>query len=87
LGRAKRGLMLLKELKAKPHRIIFMDCELSLPNRYAIRTTTGNSIVSESKEIPFSPRYSNGSFAINEKTDGEVSDIEKEFDFSQIRIF
>jgi topoisomerase-4 subunit A len=87
LGRAKRGLMLLKELKAKPHRIIFMDSYLSLPNRYAIRTTVGNSVVVESKETPFSPRYSNGSFAINEKTDGEVSDIEKEFDFSQIRIF
>lgn len=86
LGRAKRGLMLLKELKAKPHRIIFMDCNLSIPNHYAIRTSNGKTIMVESKETPFSPRYSNGSFAINEKTDGEVSDIEKEFDFSQIRI-
>ena len=86
LGRAKRGLMLLKELKAKPHRIIFMDYNLSIPNHYAIRTSNGKTIMVESKETPFSPRYSNGSFAINEKTDGEVSDIEKEFDFSQIRI-
>ncbi len=86
LGRAKRGLMLLKELKAKPHRIIYMDSSLEQPNTYIIHTTNGADIQAESKEVPFSPRYANGSFAINEKIDGEVMSVEKAYNFSQIRI-
>ncbi len=74
LSRAKRGVMLLKELKAHPHRVAF--CQVIREGvTYELETVQGIT-----KEIPvetltFSERTANGSFMIDEKTAGEVATV------------
>ncbi|MDE1548442.1 DNA topoisomerase IV subunit A [Jeotgalibaca caeni] len=83
LGRAKRGLLLIKELKANPHRIVYMDAAPELDTIYEVRTTRGQNKELISKTIPFSARYTNGSSFLEEKEEGMVYSIRKVFPFSQ----
>lgn len=73
LGRAKRGLMVLRELKKNPHRVSFMsessDMEL------LVTTQSGKQLVIHSKDHPISDRTSNGSFITDEKQDGEILEV------------
>ncbi|APB31212.1 DNA topoisomerase IV subunit A [Vagococcus teuberi] len=75
LGRAKRGLMVLRELKNNPHRVY---ASLSTNNQnelLMVETENGASYTLDVKNIPVNDRTSNGSFATNEKTDGEITKI------------
>ncbi|MGI2326669.1 DNA topoisomerase IV subunit A [Planococcus sp. YIM B11945] len=75
-SRAKRGVIMLRELKANPHRVI------------AVTSTNGKDeilLVTE-KDIRFTlaptnlkpvDRYSNGSFVIDEGTEGKVNAVYK----------
>ncbi len=79
LGRAKRGLMLIKELKTNPHRIVYFD-DTPLPDtNYLIKTTRGKEKNVVCKTIPFTPRYSNGSSLLNERDEGMIQAIKKVF--------
>lgn len=79
LGRAKRGLMLIKELKTNPHRIVYFD-DTPLPDtNYLIKTTRGKVKNVVCKTIPFTPRYSNGSSLLNERDEGMIHAIKKVF--------
>lgn len=84
LKRAKRGLMLIKELKANPHRIVYLDSTLGSQNDYLIHTTQNTSKEMSSKSIPYSARYTNGSTVTYEKVDGTVRSVEKLFSYSQV---
>lgn len=75
LGRAKRGLMVLKELKKNPHRIQFMS-ESNATN-LLVTTQKGENIVVNSQTYPINDRTSNGSFIIDEKVEGGISAIHK----------
>ncbi|KAF1306168.1 DNA topoisomerase IV subunit A [Candidatus Enterococcus willemsii] len=70
LGRAKRGVMILRELKKNPHRVIYMGDgehkELQIKN-------TVEKIIS-TDDIPINERTSNGSFVLDEKA-GEVNSV------------
>ncbi|MDA9470333.1 DNA topoisomerase IV subunit A [Enterococcus sp. 5H] len=73
LGRAKRGLMVLRELKKNPHRVIFMA--ESSPLELLVTTQTGRQFTIESEKYPINDRTSNGSFMLDEKQDGEILEV------------
>ena len=73
LGRAKRGLMILRELKAHPHRIVYMgngeNRQLRLQNQ------KGEEQVISTDSYAINDRTSNGSFVMDEKQGGEVTSV------------
>ncbi len=73
LGRAKRGLMVLRELKAHPHRIVYMgngeNRQLRLQNQ------KGEEQVISTDSYAINDRTSNGSFVMDEKQGGEVTSV------------
>ncbi|MEH7097770.1 DNA topoisomerase IV subunit A [Neobacillus vireti] len=74
--RAKRGVVILRELKAKPHRItgfvIANEQDLII-----IETEKGYTETLKTADISYSDRYSNGSFILDEDENGKVSHIWK----------
>ncbi|WP_314061828.1 DNA topoisomerase IV subunit A [uncultured Vagococcus sp.] len=71
LSRAKRGLMVIRELKNNPHRVAYMG--ESVANQVIEVTTQNNTRYEfEAKDYPVSDRTSNGSFISDEKKDGLV---------------
>ena len=73
LGRAKRGLMIFRELKKHPHRLAFMTTETE--GELMITTTKGIEKELIISDVAISDRISNGTFAIDEKKDGEVFSV------------
>lgn len=73
LGRAKRGLMVLRELKKNPHRVIFMAESSTL--ELLVTTQLGKQFTIESEKYPINDRTSNGSFMLDEKQDGEILEV------------
>lgn len=73
LTRAKRGVMILRELKKNPHRIVYMgdgeDKSLLLTNE------KGSQLEINTDDWPINERTSNGSFAMDEKQGGKVIDV------------
>lgn len=76
-SRAKRGLIMLRELKNKPHRIVgfFATHE---NDTICFTTTKGETHQIFPLELSTSDRYSNGSFVIDADTQGEVVEVWKE---------
>ncbi|MEH7418893.1 DNA topoisomerase IV subunit A [Neobacillus drentensis] len=74
--RAKRGVVILRELKAKPHRIagyvVANEQDLII-----IETEKGYTETLKTADISFSDRYSNGSFILDEDENGKVANIWK----------
>jgi topoisomerase IV subunit A len=73
LGRAKRGLMVLRELKKNPHRIVYMG-----PGEHTMLQITnqkGQTVEIDTEQIPINDRTSNGSFVTDEKNGGQVYDV------------
>ena len=83
LTRAKRGLMVLRELKAKPHRVVFMDGEISSTSEYTIVATNGETKVVRPMNLTLVDRTSNGSALLGEN-DGEVKAVLENFDYSSL---
>ncbi|MBO0472764.1 DNA topoisomerase IV, A subunit [Enterococcus sp. DIV0840] len=73
LGRAKRGLMVLRELKKNPHRVSFMSESSSL--ELLVTTQNGKQYTIDSEKYPINDRTSNGSFMLDEKQDGEILEV------------
>lgn len=71
ISRAKRGLLVLRELKAKPHRVNLLIEVVETDNEIILSTTKGNNISFNPKDYAVSDRYSNGSFILDEETDGQ----------------
>ncbi|MTD38893.1 DNA topoisomerase IV subunit A [Erwinia sp. CPCC 100877] len=70
LGRAKRGLMVLRELKKNPHRVVFMAESSSL--ELLVTTQKGQQHIINPEKHPINDRTSNGSFLFDEKLEGEI---------------
>ena len=83
LTRAKRGLMVLRELKAKPHRVVFMDGEISSTSEYTIVATNGETKVVRPMDLTLVDRTSNGSALLGEN-DGEAKAVLENFDYSSL---
>jgi topoisomerase IV subunit A len=74
--RAKRGVVILRELKANPHRVIgFVIAKAE--DVIHIQTEKGHIETLRTEEIRFSDRYSNGSFILDEADNGKVTTIWK----------
>ncbi|WP_326717852.1 DNA topoisomerase IV subunit A [Vagococcus jeotgali] len=74
LGRAKRGLMILRELKANPHRVMAI-IPSNLNQHILLETNQGATYTVETNDININDRTSNGSSFIDEKKDGELVDV------------
>lgn len=73
LGRAKRGLMILRELKANPHRVVYMGNGETKQLRLQNQKGEEQLILSDTYAI--NERTSNGSFVMDEKQGGEVTSV------------
>ena len=75
-GRAKRGVVVLRELKSNAHRVIGVHY-VQENDQVTIETSKGVREVVEMKPIRVSDRYSNGSFIVDTDKDGSVDRIWK----------
>ncbi|OZU90208.1 DNA gyrase subunit A [Virgibacillus indicus] len=80
--RAKRGLIMLRELKSKPHRIrgFFVINE---NDTLCFQTANGKQHSIFPLELSLSDRYSNGSFVIDTDNQGEVTEAWKEASYQK----
>ena len=72
--RAKRGVVILRELKANPHRIVGFVVATDEDTLF-IQTEKGHIEEILTSEIRFNDRYSNGSFILDEDDNGKVTTI------------
>jgi topoisomerase-4 subunit A len=76
-SRAKRGVVILRELKSNPHRVVgFLTAKES--DSIVVQTEKGFTESIHTANIRFSDRYSNGSFILDEGDNGKVTTIWKE---------
>ena len=75
VSRAKRGVLVLRELKTKPHRIAAL---VPYAQNHVLHITTSSDrhVKIQTNEYPLGDRYSNGSFVIDTTTDGVPTSIE-----------
>ncbi|ETI66716.1 DNA topoisomerase IV subunit A [Neobacillus vireti] len=74
--RAKRGVVILRELKSNPHRIMGFVVAND-EDVVFIQTDKGHLETLKTAEIHFSDRYSNGSFILDEGENGKVTTLWK----------
>lgn len=72
--RAKRGVVVLRELKANPHRIVGFVISDNQDEIF-IQTEKGQTESFHSSDLKSSDRYSNGSFFLDEADSGKVMSI------------
>ena len=84
LTRAKRGLMVLRELKTKPHRVVFMDGEITSNNEYTIVAGNGETKVVRPMDLTLVDRTSNGSMLLGDN-DQEIKAVLANFDYSSLK--
>lgn len=72
--RAKRGVLVLRELKTKPHRIQAL-VEYGQNHELLLTTSSARHITIKTNEFPLGDRYSNGSFVLDPTTDGVPVDL------------
>lgn len=63
-SRAKRGVLILRELKKEPHKVIGVR-PITKEVNLSVITESGNEFIVEPMSYPLSDRYSNGSFIID----------------------
>ncbi|WP_042144618.1 DNA topoisomerase IV subunit A [Paucisalibacillus sp. EB02] len=81
-SRAKRGLIMLRELKNKPHRIVGFFATYK-NDSICFSTSKGERHHFLPLDLSNSDRYSNGSFVIDADTQGEVIDVWKEANYEK----
>ncbi|NYE04048.1 topoisomerase-4 subunit A [Bacillus niacini] len=74
--RAKRGVVILRELKANPHRVVGFEVANDEDTIF-IQTEKGHIETVVTSEIRLNDRYSNGSFILDENDNGKVTTIWK----------
>ncbi|AVM23994.1 DNA topoisomerase IV subunit A [Bacillus pumilus] len=73
-SRAKRGVLMLRELKKNPHRIVAVIAA-SLHDTLEIDMEKGATIPLDISTLRANDRYSNGSFIVDEEEQGEVTHV------------
>lgn len=79
-ARARRGLTMLRELKAKPHRVKGL-LVLYNQEKVFLYTDRENAIEVVPQGLPVSDRNSNGSFIIEPDLDGKVQEAVKDVEY------
>src|SRR5699024_3431226 len=77
---ARRGLTMLRELKAKPHRVKGL-LVLYNQEKVFLYTDRENAIEVVPQGLPVSDRNSNGSFIIEPDLDGKVQEAVKDVEY------
>ncbi|SEN48222.1 DNA topoisomerase IV subunit A [Amphibacillus marinus] len=75
-SRAKRGQIMLRELKGKPHRVIGL-IETATEDEVVLLTESGYEKAIQPMTLSVSDRYSNGSFVLDTDDAGEVEQVWK----------
>ncbi|QGV04558.1 DNA topoisomerase IV subunit A [Lactobacillus acetotolerans] len=75
VSRAKRGVMVLRELKTKPHRIVAIT-SYGQNHTLFLTTSSGRHMEIKTNEFPLGDRYSNGSFVVDTTVDGVPTRLE-----------
>ena len=78
LTRAKRGLMVLRELKSNPHRVVYLDGNITSKQEYVIVSTNGEMKEIRPMDLSLVDRTSNGSALFND-ADGLTKTVLKKF--------
>ena len=78
LTRAKRGLMVLRELKSNPHRVVYLDGTITSKQEYVIVSTNGEMKDIRPMDLSLVDRTSNGSALLND-ADGLTKTVLKKF--------
>lgn len=73
-SRAKRGVVMLRELKSNPHRVVGMAIAKAQDEVF-IATEKGNIESTNVINIRYNDRYSNGSFIVDETDNGKVKEV------------
>ena len=73
--RARRGLLVLRELKAKPHRIVAAIAILDQQLPLVIHTDQNKQVELTPVDYPLNDRYSNGSFVLDPQDVGQSSNL------------
>ena len=73
-SRAKRGLKVLTELKANPHRIIAV-VKAHADEQLIVETEKGVQEVLDVQALTRADRHSNGSFKVDIASDGAISHV------------
>lgn len=81
-SRAKRGLVMLRELKRKPHRVIGFTL-VDEKDVILFKTTTGAVHTIYPLELANSDRYSNGSYIIDTDEQGEVINVWEQAEYTK----
>lgn len=75
MTRAKRGLMVLREVKSKPHRLVQALEVESTQEVYELYTSNGELSQIKAVDVPLHERYSNGSQIVDEERFGELLNV------------
>src|SRR5690606_28806354 len=73
-SRAKRGVVMLRELKANPHRVVSVQA-VTGAEEIILETTKNIRLTLPAANLKPVDRYSNGSFVLDEATDGKVENV------------
>ncbi|MFD1030637.1 DNA topoisomerase IV subunit A [Metaplanococcus flavidus] len=73
-SRAKRGVVMLRELKSNPHRIVSIH-GVTGGEEIILETTKNIRLTLPAANLKPVDRYSNGSFVLDESTDGKVQEV------------
>lgn len=76
-SRAKRGLVMLRELKANPHRVIGIEVARNGEEIF-LQTEKQQIITIKPESLRFVDRYSNGSFIVDESESGKIKSVWKD---------
>jgi topoisomerase IV subunit A len=74
-SRAKRGLMMIREVKSNPHQIVASLLTNPDEQKVMIRTEKGETETIMLSQVRLADRYSNGSFIIDTDEAGEVCEM------------
>ncbi|EIT86654.1 DNA topoisomerase IV subunit A [Fictibacillus macauensis ZFHKF-1] len=70
-SRAKRGLVMLRELKKNPHRVVAVEV-IDGTTRFEWQSTKGDLGLIDPSELKWADRYNNGAFLVDQAEVGDV---------------
>lgn len=74
-SRAKRGLVMLRELKTNPHRIVASLMAENDNGNILLRTEKGETEAVDLSQLKLADRYSNGVFVVDSEEAGEIKEM------------
>lgn len=83
-SRAKRGLLLLRELKSNPHRLVGFRRIKSQSDQFIIATENEKHVIVSPKDYRRSDRYSNGSYAFDQHELGNAVSMRQTIDTTNL---